>query len=210
MRNFSFIGYCFASVVVLFINTNNRVVDKTVKIGNQVWTAENLDVSQYRNGDLIPEAKTAEAWSKAGAEGKGAWCYYKNDLKNGKKYGKLYNWYAINDSRQLAPEGFHVASKKEWVNLIEFLDDFNAAKIQSETGWKDGSGTNTTGFTALGGGCRYGGGDFIKITEIGWWWTSTEDVPTQGWSLFMMGEYQSIQLSEASERNGYSVRCVKD
>jgi uncharacterized protein (TIGR02145 family) len=205
----SFVGYCFACAIALFVNVNNPVADKTVTIGDQVWTVENLDVSQYRNGDPIPEANTQEAWRKAGIEGKGAWCYYKNDAKNGKKYGKLYNWYAINDTRQLAPEGFHVATKREWVILIDFLDAFDGAKLQSATGWKNGGGTNTTGFTALGGGCRYGGGDFIKIDEHGQWWTSTENVPTQAWSVFLLGD-QAINLSETSERNGCSVRCVKN
>ena len=85
------------------IENNESVTDidgntyKTVTIGEQTWMAENLNVSKFRNGDEIPEAKTNEEWIKAGNEGKPAWCYYENIPANGEKYGKLYNWYAVTD-----------------------------------------------------------------------------------------------------------------
>jgi hypothetical protein len=82
--------------------------DKSVTIGTQVWMKENLNVSTFRNGEPIPEAKTAEEWKAAGAAKQPAWCYYDNDPKNGAKYGKLYNWYAVNDPRGLVPVGWHV------------------------------------------------------------------------------------------------------
>ena len=76
-----------------------------VKIGNQTWMKKNLDVSKFRNGDIVPEVRSQEEWSNAALENKPAWCYYNNDQANGVKYGKLYNWYAVNDPRGLAPEG---------------------------------------------------------------------------------------------------------
>ena len=76
-------------------------VYKTVTIGEQVWLLENLNTSHYRNGDPIPEVKTKSEWADCSKKEKGAWCYYSNDPINGKKYGKLYNWYAVNDSRGL-------------------------------------------------------------------------------------------------------------
>ncbi len=82
-----------------------------VKIGNQVWTSKNLDVEQFNNGDKIPEAKTNEEWNLANKNKTSAWCYYDNDNKNGMKYGKLYNWYAITDPRGIAPKGWHIPSK---------------------------------------------------------------------------------------------------
>jgi len=88
-------------------------VYKTVTIGNQVWLTENLNTTHYRNGDPIPEVKTAAEWEDCYRKEKGAWCYYNNNPSNGKKYGKLYNWYAVNDSRGIAPVGTHVPSKKE-------------------------------------------------------------------------------------------------
>ena len=95
--------------------------DKSVTIGTQVWMKENLNVSTFRNGDPIPEAKTAEEWKAAGAAKQPAWCYYDNDPKNGAKYGKLYNWYAVNDPRGLAPVGWHVPTKEELSDLINYL-----------------------------------------------------------------------------------------
>ena len=94
---------------------------QSVTIGTQTWTTKNLDVATFRNGDAIPQAKTNEEW-KAGRENKQpAWCYYDNDAKNGTKYGKLYNWYAVNDARGLAPAGWHIPTDEEWTVLSTFL-----------------------------------------------------------------------------------------
>jgi uncharacterized protein (TIGR02145 family) len=123
----------------LVTNTTNQVTQtgsyKSVKIGTQTWMAENLNVSTFRNGDLIPEAKTKEEWEKAGKEGKPAWCYYDNDPKNGAKYGKLYNWYAVNDHRGLAPAGWHVPTDTEWTTLGDQLGSDPGKKMKSTSGW---------------------------------------------------------------------------
>ena len=113
-------------------------VYKTVDLGNQTWMAENLNVSTFRNGDTILEVKTTEEWIKAGKEGKPAWCYYDNDTANGRIYGKLYNWYAVDDKRGLAPDGWHVATDEEWTTLSHFLGgEFTAGKkMKSLSGWK--------------------------------------------------------------------------
>ncbi len=112
---------------------------KSVKIGTQTWMLENLNVSTFRNGDPIPEAKTDEEWEKAGKEGKPVWCYYDNDPKNGAKYGKLYNWYAVNDPRELAPIGWHVSTDVEWEILHDFLGGWEVAgkKMKSTSGWNN-------------------------------------------------------------------------
>jgi uncharacterized protein (TIGR02145 family) len=94
---------------------------KTVIIGSQTWVSENLNVSTFRNGDKIKEAKTIEEWEKAIIEKKPAWCYYDNDIEKGELYGKLYNWYALNDSRGLAPLGWHIPTIYEWTTLNNFL-----------------------------------------------------------------------------------------
>ena len=94
---------------------------KSVKIDNQEWMAENLNIDKFRNGDRIPEVKINEEWEKAGNEKKPAWCFYDNDPANGEKYGKLYNWHAVNDPRGLAPEGWHVPSDEEWKNFNRFF-----------------------------------------------------------------------------------------
>ena len=96
-------AFCFGSAIFA----------QTVKIGTQVWTTKNLNVSTFRNGDTIPEVKTNEEWIEAARIQQPAWCYYENDSMNGAKYGKLYNWYAMNDTRGLAPIGYHIPSDVE-------------------------------------------------------------------------------------------------
>jgi len=91
----------------------------SVKIGNQKWMTENLNVEYFRNGDPVPEVKSDSDWKRVGEDKKPAWCYYDNDSANGGIYGRLYNWYAVIDPRGLAPEGWHVSSDEEWSNLIE-------------------------------------------------------------------------------------------
>jgi uncharacterized protein (TIGR02145 family) len=108
---------------------------KFVKIGTQTWMTENLNVSTFRNGDLIPEAKSEEEWKRAGENNQPAWCYYDNDPKNGTKYGKLYNWYAVNDSRGLAPAGWHVPTDAEWTTLSDYLGNEPSKKMKSTNGW---------------------------------------------------------------------------
>jgi uncharacterized protein (TIGR02145 family) len=116
---------------------------KTVKIGAQTWMAENLNVDHYRNGDPIPEVQGKKEWSNLKS---GAWCYYNNDSENGKKYGKLYNWYAVNDPRGLAPEGWHVPTEGEFETLKAAVkNDGNALKAKGQ-GSGSGTGTNTSGF----------------------------------------------------------------
>ena len=110
---------------------------QSVTIGTQVWMTKNLDVSTFRNGEPIPQSKTDEEWEKAGQNKQPAWCYYENDPANGAKYGKLYNWYAVIDSRGLAPVGYHIPSDAEWTKLTDFLGGEKVAgtKMKSKSGW---------------------------------------------------------------------------
>ncbi len=123
------------------VNTSTTVVSKgafkTVTIGTQVWMTKNLDVSTFRNGDVIPQASTDEAWEAAGENEQPAWCYYEHDPANGTKYGKLYNWYAVNDPRGLAPEGYHIPTDAEWTVLTDYLGGaaFAGAKMKTTSGW---------------------------------------------------------------------------
>jgi uncharacterized protein (TIGR02145 family) len=105
---------------------------QSVTIGTQTWTTKNLDVATFRNGDAIPEAKTDEEWQAAGDNKQPAWCYYDNDPKNGVKYGKLYNWYAVNDARGLAPAGWHIPTDEAWTELSTFLGGLDVAGKKNE------------------------------------------------------------------------------
>ena len=130
----------FALSLLFFTNfCSFTIINGQVQIGNQVWMTSNLNVSKFQNGDPIYEAKTKEQWEKAGQNKKAAWCYYKNSTENGTVYGKLYNWYAVNDPRGLAPKGWHVPTRKDWDELIDHLksiDDYVCAPLKTKTGWK--------------------------------------------------------------------------
>jgi uncharacterized protein (TIGR02145 family) len=183
----------------------------TVSIGTQKWAVANLNVSTFRNGDTIPEAKTNKDWVAAGDAGKPAWCYYNNDPALGLKYGKLYNWYAVNDPRGLAPEGWTLASDADWAQLSYSLGGQSGAgmRLKSISGWSEGNnGTNETGFIGLPGGYRIENGIFQNLGSIGIWWSTAE-----GNSLTAVDHYlaQSGTLgrSNSPRQRGESVRCLR-
>ncbi|MBM3455250.1 MAG: hypothetical protein FJX80_08895 [Bacteroidetes bacterium] len=187
---------------------------KSVKIGTQTWMAENLNVATFRNGDSIPQAKTNEEWEKAGENQQPAWCYYNNDPANGEKYGKLYNWYAVNDKRGLAPVGFHIPSDAEWTKLTDFLGGEGVAgtKMKNTSGWaQNGNGTNESGFSGLPGGGRGANGAFGVVGLGGGWWSSTENGVGSAWDRYLyyndgsgagsttMGEVGSLSVASGIE-----------
>ena len=189
---------------------------KKVKIGGQIWMSENLNIDKFRNGDFITEAKTAEEWQQAGRKGTPAWCYYDNDPANGEKYGKLYNWYAVNDPRGLAPKGYHIPTDAEWTILTENLGDEAGKKMKSTSGWNNhGKGTNTSGFSGLPGGYRDEDGTFRTICVYGNWWSSTEDdtVPTillDAWARSLYCDSGSVTRDYCNKWFGVSFRCLMD
>ena len=186
---------------------------KTAKIGNQEWMAENLNTSLYRNGDKIPEAKTAEEWVAYGAQGTGAWCYYDNDPAKGEEYGKLYNWYAVNDPRGLAPQGWHIPTNAEWVTLTATLGGKAVAgsKMKSMSGWEnDGNGTNESGFSALPGGYRNLDGYFYDLGNFAYFWSSTEYDYNRAWYRSLNYDYSTVYRDGSFKDYGFSVRCARD
>jgi len=209
------------TIAILFIamNSHAQVTDKngntykTVKIRTQEWMAENLYVSHFRNGDLIPEAKTTEEWQKAANEGKPVWCYYNSDPANANKYGKLYNWFVFNDPRGLAPYGWHVPSTLEWAALTDYLGGEDAAggKMKATNGWDDnGNGTNESGFAGLPGGYRTNDGSFKYIGMFGYWWSSSESSITDAWYRVLNDGDGSINGGDDGKGDGLSVRCIKN
>ena len=182
----------------------------TVTICDQVWMLKNLDVSTYRNGDPIPEVTNAAAWD---ALTTGAWCYYENNSAYGPIYGKLYNWYAVNDPRGLAPAGWHIPSHTEWATLQTCLGEDPGGKMK-EAGlahWKapNVGATNSSGFTALPSGGRSGA--FFGLTESATWWTATEYNPTQGRTRFVDYNNTFLGFPGFSDKEvGAAVRLMKD
>jgi uncharacterized protein (TIGR02145 family) len=187
---------------------------KTVTIGTQQWMAENLNAGSFRNGEAIPEAKTAEDWDAAYKNERAAWCYYGNDPNKGKEFGRLYNWYAVNDPRGLAPAGWHVPSDEEWSVLVNFLGGDNVAgpKMKATSGWKgDGSGNNSSGFAGLPGGHRYyKDAGFYHNGNVGFWWSSTKNDKWNAWYRALNTSYTLCARDNGGMNTGFSIRCVKD
>lgn len=205
----------FWFVILLFFCRCTDTQIESVKIGNQVWMTKNLNVSTFRNGDLIPEAKTGDEWITAAQDGKPAWCYWDNDPSNGKKYGKLYNWYAVIDKRCIAPIGWHVPSSKEWTQLIENIgkNDDPGLKLKSTNGWRPlRNGNNSSGFTGLPGGIRLDANSFANIERDGNWWDSTDDgSPNVMAHTLGFAEGVSYYNGIYDRRLcGMSIRCVKN
>jgi uncharacterized protein (TIGR02145 family) len=211
----------------------------SVKIGSQIWMKRNLDVSRFRNGDPIPEAKTYEDWEKAGEKGKPAWCFYNKDPEMSKHYGKLYNWFAVNDPRGLAPEGWHVANDDEWTQLVNYVEAQgypnacdpkgagNALKscrqINSPLGddcnrsihprWnpdEENHGFDKFGFSALPGGAYYGGISFSGLGKSGYWWTASENSYSDAKRRLISYDDGNVHSYFFDKAFGFSVRCLKD
>jgi uncharacterized protein (TIGR02145 family) len=184
----------------------------TLKIGTQSWAAANLNVVTFRNGDTIPEAKTNKDWVKAGESGKPAWCYYNNDPSIGQLYGRLYNWYAVNDPRGLAPDGWKLPSDTDWEVLASYLGGSGAAgiKMKSSARWNEGNnGTNDSGFTGFPEGYRHENGAFVNIGSIGIWWSSKEYNPPSAVD-FYLSLSSSFSRSSSPKQRGESVRCLRN
>ena len=202
------------------LNTGNTVTDidgnvyHTVTIGTQTWMVENLKTTRYRNGDPI-----TEQWA------------YNNDANNAAKYGRLYTWYAATDSRGIAPAGWHVPTDAEWTTLENYLiaNGYNydgtttgnkiAKALAATTDWNtdNGSGTigndltknNSSGFTALPGGSRSGGGAFNDV-GVGYWWSSTEATTAGAWGRGLYYYDDGLGRGFSTKSLGFSVRCIKD
>ncbi|NOT51868.1 MAG: hypothetical protein HOP10_11400 [Chitinophagaceae bacterium] len=187
----------------------------TVTICSQVWAVKNLDVDRYRNGDPIPKVTDPTAWE---ALTTGAYCYYNNDSTTyAATYGKLYNWYAVNDSRGLAPAGWHLSSDtEEWVTIGSCLGGSSVAggamKETGTTHWTSPNtgATNSSGFTGLPGGLRDKFGNFIDVGNYGYWWSATENGALAAWYRRLHYNNGSINRFDHDKRIGCSVRCLRD
>jgi uncharacterized protein (TIGR02145 family) len=221
------ISSCFA-FITLFSLLSLKIDNKEIKIGNQIWMSSNLNVSKFSNGEAIPQAKTFEEWERACKYKKPAWCYLGNEASNGEVFGKLYNWYAVNDPRGLAPKGWHIPTKKEWNEMIESLggDEVAGHKLKAEQEWTEkmdytsnppklyGNGTNESGFQAVPGGGRSCDGKFFNETDgdEGNWWCSSDCSTNEADYMSMSYSGGSVfSLSSGIRKGGgCSVRCVKN
>lgn len=205
----------------------------TVKIGNQVWTVENLKVTKYNDGSAISFDTSSATWRGATTP---KYCFYKNNnnADSIKKYGVLYNWHVVNPAnpKKIAPAGWHVPTDAEWDTLETYLivNGYNwdatttgnkiAKSMAANTDWKsdfelgsignDLSINNRSGFSALPGGCRSFGGGYYDQSTFGGWWSSTELNAVYAHCRFFY--YKEDLLSRRSDLKtfGFSVRLVRD
>ncbi len=190
-------------------------VYNTITIGTQVWMKENLKTTHYRNGDAIPTGLNDASWFTTGS---GAYAIYGNNTSNIAVYGKLYNWFAVVDTRNLAPAGWHVPTFTETVTLTSFLGGLsNSGGTLKEAGlthWNSPNtgATNSSGFSGLPGGNRSNIGLYDFIGFGGYWWTTAEDFPgsvtAEARGLFA-NSIETAQIS-GSKNYGLSIRCIKD
>jgi len=193
-----------------------QVATPVLTICCQSWMTTNLDVDSYRNGDTIPHVTDATEWA---ALTTGAYCYYNNDSTTyAAVYGKLYNWYAVNDSRGLAPEGWHVPTDFEWTTLTDCLGgQFVAGVLMKEIGtahWTSSNppATNLSGLTGLPGGRRDFNGTFASIGTLGNWWSSTEEENGNpvAWNRYLESGNGTVNSFLNIKYYGFSVRCLRD
>ena len=205
-------------------SSNGSVVDidgnvyKTIKIGNQWWMAENLKVTHYRNGDVIPNITDDGEWFDLTS---GAYCNYKNDTTNVVLYGRLYNWYTVVDGRNLAPEGWHVPTDNDWQELVDYLGGnmIAGAKMKSTGTIKGGDGlwfepnegsTNESGFSALPGGGR----TYDEVNDVvgsyAYFWTTKNYHSWYGWHRYLYYNTTEVYRYNYYNQFGFSVRCVRD
>lgn len=188
-------------------------VNDYISIGNQTWTIENLKTTRYRYGDLIPNITDSVKW---GGLATGAYCWYDNDSATYKAdYGALYNWFAVADSRNIAPIGWHVPSDVEWEILTAYLGGENIAggkmKETGTTHWTtpNTGATNSIGFSALPGGFR----DERPFANIGigcFWWSSLMIDESSAWYRELGYDHEHVIHFYRFKQYGYNVRCARD
>ena len=194
-------------IFTLFICCSCLSIAQTITIGTQVWMTKNLDVSAFRNGEPIPQAKTAKEWKNAGDKKQPAWCYYNFDASNGIKYGKLYNRYSIMDPRGIAPKGYHLLKEEEWEILMNYIGGQEKIDlIKSSFGWeKGGNGIDHFKLGILPSGSISSEGVFGGADGFGYYWTN---------SSYFHISFDNVDRywdeMDDTESFGMSVRCLKD
>lgn len=199
----------------------------SIKIGNHIWMAENLKVTRYRNGDSIPTSNSDSEWSGFST---GASAIYMNEPANSLTYGNLYNWFAVDDNRGINPEGWHVPTKEEWIELVIFLgmgfDDAHSIGLKGTNEgsklagtadlWESGDLKNngefgSSAFAALPGGYRNADwGTYFNVGGYASFWSLTAGVSYGAFALELGHKHSKISLQMSNKRNGFSVRCIKD
>ena len=191
-----------------------------VKIGNQTWTTKNLDVCAFKNGDQILQVKNEEEMKAAADEEKPCWCYRNFDSSYNHLYGKLYNWYAAIDPRGLAPVGYSIPSLEDYEKLYKTLGGKLIAgkKMKAKCGWRNAGrneniqdiSDNESGFSALPGGERSHGGEYVTLGKFGSWWSTDMDASSSPLLRYLDYQTNAIHVVSSTKKEALSVRCLKD
>jgi len=207
------VGRAYGNDISFTTSTNVPPPPSTVTICSQVWMTKSLDLTTYRNGDPIPEVTDPVQWKNLTT---GAWTYVNGDPATNATYGKIYNWYAVNDPRGLAPAGWHVPSKTEFTMLATCLGGEYIAggplKTTGTTDWMapNTGATNSSGFSALPGGKRSNLGIYNGFGTNGALWTSTEQSAGNSWAFSLSYSAISSSFTNPEKMEGLPVRCVRD
>jgi uncharacterized protein (TIGR02145 family) len=188
---------------------------QSVNIGNQSWFSRNLDVIHYRNGDIIPNVTDPVQWRNMTT---GAWKYYNNDPALGAIYGKLYNWYAVNDPRGLAPNGWSIPSKEDWSVLTDFLggwiESYRKMKEVGTEHWltNEDNVTNESKFTSIPSGL-YFYQEGVSLCDglgiVAYYWSSTEAGDTTAYEMGVPSKpFYNVSGMDCDKHYGFSIRCV--
>lgn len=209
-------GFTWVSLTRFQIESTITDIDghvyHTVRIDTQIWKAENLRTTRYSNGDVIPYVEESIIWSGLAI---GAYCWYHSEAEDEIPFGKLYNWYAAADPRNVCPTGWHVPTRDDWDVLVNFLGGTNGAggkmKESGTLHWlnpNDGA-SNASGFTGLGGGARNYNGSIYSFGEIGNCWSTYESAP---YGLYRSLYYNHTKSEEffTDKRVGFAIRCLKN
>lgn len=196
---------------------------RTIVIGTQEWMSENLNTGLYRNGEPVNNITGTSQWQNTTT---GAWCYYNNDIQLECPYGKLYNWYAVTDSRNLCPTGWHIPTDTDWNILIQYLDSLylsaaNGSQSDSAGGKIKNSGitywsstnvgdSNSSGFSGLPAGNRSSTGSFSNLYNYTNWWTASQNTSSTSWSRSLRYFNSDVYRLSSNKTTGFSVRCLKD
>jgi uncharacterized protein (TIGR02145 family) len=204
-------GGCESLTTVADVDGNTYSV---VTIGSQCWMGENLKTSKFRDGSAISEVTDGEQWKNQLTP---AFCWYNNDNTNDGTYGKLYNWFAIQDSMGICPGGWHVPSDAEFAVLTKYLgsaDDVASGRLKEEgtLHWDapNEMASNSSGFTGLPGGMRFQEGQFNHMGKNGLFWSSSRDSESLAFFLTLTYNTPTSYQTDTYKRSGFSCRCVKD
>lgn len=185
-----------------------------VTIGSQCWMGENLKTTRFRDGSAIPQVTDNQEWKDQLTP---AFCYYNNDNSFDDTYGKLYNWYAIADSRGICPDGWRVPTDADFATLTKYLgsaDDVAGGRLKEEgtTHWEEPNelASNSSGFTALPGGMRFQEGPFDHLGKNGLFWSASSESVSLGFYLTLTYNSAASYRTYIYKRSGFSCRCIKE